>query len=44
MRKMGIVDLPLHSGRCPRWFFPLMRELSGRIIEVIVDEYGGTNF
>src|SRR3989338_6653984 len=39
MRKTGIVDLPLHVGKCPRWLFSLMRNLSGKIVEVIVNEY-----
>jgi hypothetical protein len=40
MKPRGVVDLPLHGGKCPSWLFPLMRELSGKISEVIVDEYG----
>jgi uncharacterized protein len=40
LKPRGVVDLPLHGGRCPSWLFPLMRELSGKISEVIVDEYG----
>lgn len=44
MRNTGIVDLPLHGGRCPRWLFPLMKELSGKISEVIIEEYGTNEF
>jgi len=40
LRPRGVVDLPLHGGTCPSWLFPYMKELSGKISEVIVDEYG----
>lgn len=40
MKNSGIVDLPLHGGKCPRWLFPLMKRLAGNISELIVDEYG----
>ncbi len=40
MKLKGIADLPLHGGKCPRWLFPLMRELSGNISAVIVEEHG----
>lgn len=40
MRKTGVVNLPLHPGKCPRWLFPRMVELSGSISEIIIDEYG----
>lgn len=39
--RTGISNLPLHGGRCPKWLFPRMRDLSGAIIEAIAMEYGG---
>ncbi|MEM0465110.1 MAG: DUF763 domain-containing protein [Candidatus Pacearchaeota archaeon] len=44
MKNIGIVDLPLHGGNCPSWLFSLMKKLSGRIVELIVDEYGQNEF
>lgn len=38
--RTGVANLPLHSGKCPRWLFPRMKKLAGAISEVIVDEYG----
>lgn len=38
--RTGIAHLPLHGGRCPKWLFPRMRDLSGAIMEAIVMEYG----
>ncbi len=40
MKKTGVVNLPLHSGRCPKWLFPRMVELSGALSEIIIEEYG----
>lgn len=40
MKSSGVVDLPLHGGKCPSWLFPLMRKLSGKISELIVEDYG----
>ncbi|MDP2924736.1 MAG: DUF763 domain-containing protein [Nanoarchaeota archaeon] len=40
MRQSGVVDLPLHGGKCPQWLFLLMKRLAGNISELIVDEYG----
>lgn len=44
MKNSGIVDLPLHGGKCPQWLFPLMKKLAGNIIELITDEYGEDEF
>jgi len=44
MKKSGIADLPLHSGRAPRWLFERMVELADAITEVIVMEYGEEEF
>ena len=40
MQISGIAELPLHGGKCPKRLFPLMVNLSQRICELIVDEYG----
>ncbi|MFQ6137238.1 MAG: DUF763 domain-containing protein [Candidatus Hydrothermarchaeales archaeon] len=40
MRKVGVVNLPLHSGKCPPWLFKRMKKLAGVISEAIVYEYG----
>lgn len=40
MARTGFADLPLHSGRCPRWLFEQMTLLSAAIVEAIVIEYG----
>jgi len=39
-KNSGVVDLPLHSGKCPKWLFPLMKNLSKNISELIINEYG----
>lgn len=38
--RTGTANLPLHSGKCPRWLFDRMVRLSRAIVEVIVEEYG----
>jgi len=38
--RTGVANLPLHPGKCPRWLFPRMRDLSGAIIEAIALEFG----
>ncbi|RLG22245.1 DUF763 domain-containing protein [Methanosarcinales archaeon] len=40
MKRTGYVNLPLHSGRTPRWLFERMVKLAGGVCEVIVMEYG----
>lgn len=40
MRRTGVSNLPLHSGKCPKWLFGRMKKMSGLIAEIIVDEYG----
>ena len=36
--------MPLHSGNCPKWLFPLMKNLALAISELILDEYGEKEF
>ena len=44
MGRQGTADLPLHRGSAPRWLFDRMEELGGAIAELIVREYGRTEF
>lgn len=44
MRRTGIAELPLHSGRAPRWLFERMVKLAGGITEAIVYEYSRREF
>jgi hypothetical protein len=44
MRRSGVADLPLHSGRAPKWLFERMVELADVITEFIVIEYGEDEF
>ncbi|MGQ9781212.1 MAG: DUF763 domain-containing protein [Nitrososphaeria archaeon] len=44
MEKFGTADLPLHSGRCPRWLFQRMVKLSKGITEAIILEFGRDEF
>lgn len=37
---MPITDLPLHRGKAPKWLFGRMVKLSGRILRLMVDEWG----
>jgi len=38
--RTGTADLPLHSGRTPRWLFNRMVKLAGCIVEVCLEEHG----
>ncbi len=40
MRRTGSAELPLHTGRAPRWLFEKMVELSRCILEIMVMEWG----
>ncbi|MDI9615524.1 DUF763 domain-containing protein [Methanothermobacter sp.] len=44
MRRTGIANLPLHGGHPPAWLMRRMVELSGAIAEVIIEEYGTSEF
>lgn len=43
-QRVGICNLPLHSGTCPRWLFPRMKKLAGAISETLIYEYGQEEF
>ena len=38
--RTGRADLPLHSGRAPRWLFSRMTQLAKQIVELVVLEHG----
>ncbi|MCL4534326.1 MAG: DUF763 domain-containing protein [Bacteroidetes bacterium] len=38
--RTGTADLPLHTGKAPRWLFERMRLLAREIALVVVDEFG----
>ncbi|MFH1774429.1 MAG: DUF763 domain-containing protein [Methanobacteriota archaeon] len=44
MKRTGVAELPLHSGRAPRWLFQRMVKLAGGITEAVVYEYGSGEF
>ena len=44
MRKVGLADLPLHYGFCPKWLFGRMKKLSKEICEIILIEFGRKEF
>jgi hypothetical protein len=44
MKKIGIMNLPLHYGKAPRWLFERMVKLSREIVLYIVTEFGNEEF
>lgn len=44
MKRSGHADLPLHYGHVPYWLYERMTKLGGAITEVIVSEYGKSEF
>lgn len=44
MKRSGITNLPLHSGKAPKWLFDRMVKLAGGITEAVVYEYGQDEF
>ncbi len=40
MIRKGIASLPLHTGKAPAWLFRKMKELSQKIVYIIVIEFG----
>lgn len=44
MIKKGIANLPLHSGKAPRWLFERMKKLSREIARIIIEEFGTEYF
>lgn len=44
VRMVGVVSLPLHGGKVPRWLFSRMVRLASSIVDVLVYEYGQDEF
>src|SRR5690349_10523082 len=44
MKRSGVADLPLHSGRVPAWLAARMTRLGTAITEAIVHDYGASAF
>ncbi len=44
MKRSGHADLPLHYGHVPPWLYERMAKLGGAITEIIVSEYGKSEF
>jgi len=40
MKRVGVVDLPLHGGSAPYWLVKRMKSLAHAIFELLVEEYG----
>jgi len=44
MKRSGHADLPLHGGRVPAWLAERMTRLGTAIAEIIIHDYGATEF
>jgi hypothetical protein len=44
MKRSGVADLPLHSGRVPQWLAERMARLGTAITETIIHDYGASAF
>jgi hypothetical protein len=42
--RVGIAELPLHYGECPKWLFERMVKLSSQISKLIIQEFGKEEF
>jgi len=42
--RIGIAELPLHYGKCPKWLFDRMTKLSSQISKLIIQEFGKEEF
>jgi hypothetical protein len=42
--RVGIAELPLHYGKCPKWLFERMVKLSSQISKLIIQEFGKEEF
>ncbi len=40
MKRTGILDSPLHPGKCPPWLFQRMKRLGGLIGKAVIEEHG----
>jgi hypothetical protein len=44
MKRSGLADLPLHSGRVPAWLYERMAKMARAITEAIIADYGKQEF
>jgi hypothetical protein len=44
LQRTGIATLPLHYGKAPSWLTLRMRKLAKEIVNIIIEEYGTTEF
>lgn len=44
MKKAGVAELPLHTGKAPNWLVSRMIKLAKSIVSAIIDEYGQEEF
>jgi len=42
--RVGVAELPLHDGKCPKWLFTKMVRLSSQISKLIIEEFGKEEF
>ena len=42
--RVGVAELPLHYGECPKWLFGRMVKLSSQISKLIIQEFGKEEF
>jgi hypothetical protein len=42
--RVGVAELPLHYGKCPKWLFERMVKLSSQISKLIIQEFGREEF
>jgi hypothetical protein len=42
--RVGVAELPLHYGKCPKWLFGRMVKLSCQISKLIIQEFGKEEF
>jgi len=42
--RVGVAELPLHYGKCPKWLFGRMVNLSSQISKLIIQEFGKEEF
>jgi hypothetical protein len=42
--RIGVAELPLHYGKCPKWLFGRMVKLSSQISKLIIQEFGKEEF
>jgi uncharacterized protein len=44
MKRSGVADLPLHSGRVPQWLAERLTKLGTAVAEIVIHDYGPSSF